>query len=180
MTFRPLVRWPYADTTSRRYAPFKASYSKTLVLLERELYYLGAENILIGGGWRAQDIRNDGLPRADAREPGHPGIEISFDTTKGRMVYASDVCNAWRDNLRSIALGLESLRAVDRFGITRKGEQYAGWLQIESADDPVVRGRTLVEIAGGVDLAIRQHHPDLGGERADFEAVIAYRHSLSQ
>ena len=30
-------------------------------------------------------------------------------------------------NLRSIALGLKALRAVDRYGVSRRGEQYAGF-----------------------------------------------------
>jgi hypothetical protein len=33
----------------------------------------------------------------------------------------------WQHNVRAIALGLEALRKVDRYGITRRGEQYAGW-----------------------------------------------------
>jgi hypothetical protein len=32
----------------------------------------------------------------------------------------------WRDNVRAIALGLEALRTVDRYGITHKAEQYTG------------------------------------------------------
>lgn len=33
----------------------------------------------------------------------------------------------WQHNVRAIALGLEALRRVDRYGITKRGEQYAGW-----------------------------------------------------
>jgi hypothetical protein len=49
-----------------------------------------------------------------------------------RLVYATDVCANWEHNVRSIALGLEALRAVDRYGITRRGEQYAGFMQLTS------------------------------------------------
>lgn len=44
-----------------------------------------------------------------------------------RLVYATDACAFWQHNVRSIALGLEALRAVDRYGISRRGEQYAGY-----------------------------------------------------
>lgn len=44
-----------------------------------------------------------------------------------RLVYATDTCVLWQHNVRSIALGLEALRAVDRYGITKRGEQYAGF-----------------------------------------------------
>jgi hypothetical protein len=33
----------------------------------------------------------------------------------------------WQDNLRAVALGLEALRRVERYGIAQRGEQYAGW-----------------------------------------------------
>lgn len=175
-TFRPLAMWPHEDTRYRRGRyTFKAGWSNTMLLLGRELDKLGAENVIIAAGFRPIDLRNDGLPRADARDPAHPGIEISFDSPRGRLVYATDVCERWEHNVRSIALGLAALRAVDRFGITRRGEQYAGWLQLGSTDDLAERGQRLVEIAGGVGQAVKLHHPDLGGDRADWDAVQAYR-----
>src|SRR5690606_32992952 len=105
----------------------------------------------------------------------HPGIEISFDSEHGRLVYATDVCAFWQHNVRSIALGLEALRAVDRFGISQKGQQYAGWLQLGYTDDRVERGKRLVEVAGGLTQARKLHHPDLGGDREDWDALQAYR-----
>lgn len=53
-------------------------------------------------------------------------IQAAVDPAK-RLVYATDVCDFWQHNVRSIALGLQSLRAVDRYGISRRGEQYAGF-----------------------------------------------------
>ena len=48
------------------------------------------------------------------------------------MTYATDRFFAWQDNVRAIALGLEALREVDRYGIAKKGEQYAGWKALPS------------------------------------------------
>lgn len=178
-TFRPLPVWPYKSTEKRRSAyTFSAGWANTLELLDREIRLLNGDDVIIGGDFRPEDIRLDGMMRSNARMPQHPGIEVSFDSEHGRLVYATDVCDFWQHNVRSIALGLEALRAVDRFGISRKGEQYAGWLQLGTADDPVQLGKTLVEIAGGVQQAVRQHHPDLGGDRSNFEAVMAYKRTL--
>lgn len=79
-------------------------------------------------------------------------------------------------NLRAIALGLEALRAVSRYGITTGiGEQYAGFLRLEtSAADPE-RGRRLIEEAGSLKKALMQHHPDQGGDPRRFADVQAYR-----
>jgi hypothetical protein len=176
--FRPIAVWPHGDTRPRRSRwAFKASWSSTLTLLERELRHLGATNCVIGAAFREQDLRLDGLPRADARVPAHPGIEISFDTpAHGRLVYATDSCDWWEHNVRSIALGLEALRAVDRFGITRRGEQYAGWKQLTAGvSGDVDRGRDLIRTYGGVREAIKATHPDAGGDSDDFRAVTAAR-----
>lgn len=93
-TFRALAAWPYLDTPAgerrSRYA-FQASWPNTLDLLEREVRLLAGHDVIVAGLFREQDIRMDGLPRANAYAPPHPGIEISFDSIHGRLVYATDV-----------------------------------------------------------------------------------------
>jgi hypothetical protein len=39
----------------------------------------------------------------------------------------------WQANVRAIALALEALRAVDRYGVTKRGEQYQGWTALPAA-----------------------------------------------
>jgi hypothetical protein len=177
--FRPLPRWPYPVTNPRRsrYA-FKATWGSTLRLLDRELRMLNASDLVIGADFREQDLRLDGLPRSNARVPEHPGVELSFDTREhGRLVYATDTSEWWEHNVRQIALGLESLRAVDRYGITRRGEQYAGFRQLETAGAKVtrLRGELLIRKHGGYRQALAATHPDAGGDHDDFLSVQAAR-----
>lgn len=173
---RPLPEWPYPPTRERRSShTFTAGWQSTLSLLARELGHLDASAPILAAGFDETDLRLDGMPYAHA-SPYHPGIEISFDTRQhGRLVYATDVCERWQHNVRSIALGLESLRAVDRYGITRRGEQYAGWRQIgpgRSADAPSTqRGLQLIAEAGSEREALRRTHPDMGGDPIDFQSV---------
>lgn len=175
-TFRPLPRWPYPETYDRRSrSTFKAAWSDTLDLIRYEIERLDGRNVVIGAAFREEDIRLDGMPRSGAREPWHPGIEVSFDSPHGRLVYATDVCAFWQHNVRSIGLGLEALRAVDRYGITRRGEQYAGFLRLETSQANADRGRELVEEAGGIKQALMRHHPDQGGDPRRFADVQAYR-----
>lgn len=177
VTLRPLSTWPYPDTRSRRSRhTFKAGWQDTLDLLRRELRHLRASNVVIGAGLREEDLRIDGMPRSGARDPAHPGIELSFDApAHGRLVYATDACLRWEHNVRSIALGLEALRAVDRYGITRRGEQYAGWRQLESGGPSVERGREHIRRHGSVRAALMATHPDQGGDPAAFADVQAAR-----
>lgn len=136
-TFRPIDVWPGELRARRDRSPFRASYTDTLELLQVELRHLKARRCVIQLALREGDIRLDGLPRADARPPSHPGVIIAFDSKHGPLKYATDQYDGrgpegWKANLRAIALGLQALRAVDRYGITRKGEQYTGWKAIES------------------------------------------------
>lgn len=188
VTFRPLPRWPYPEQTHRP-ALFKASYTDTLDKLEYEIEQLDGGEVIIGLVTDGASIRLDGRPRADMRAS-HPGVEVSFEVPGGRrLVFHTDVHNQttkwvgggpartpWQDNLRAIALGLESLRAVNRYGITSGiGQQYAGFLQLTTGQANPERGRQLVEAAGGMKPALLQHHPDHGGNPRDFADVQAYR-----
>ena len=123
---RPISTWPGSWTEVRTRSPFKAPYEETRRLLERELDYLDATlpvvELAIGEG----DLRLDGMIRANAR-PAHPGVVVSFGSCFGPLRYATDRYVDWHSNLRAIALGLEALRRVDRYGITKTGEQYRGW-----------------------------------------------------
>lgn len=180
-TFRALPVWPYPVTAERRSRwTFKASWSETLSLLEYEIDRLSGHTIVIGAGFRTGDIRLDGMPRADAREPSHPGIEISFDSIHGRLTYSTDVCERWQHNVRAIALGLEALRAVDRHGISKRGQQYAGFAQLTAGGPDAGRGKHLVERAGGIRAALMAHHPDHNGNPKDFADVQAYREQAGE
>lgn len=151
MSFRiviePIERWPLPDTRGRPYAPFRADYSDTEELLNRELRTLNARGVVViqvvtrnGAG----DVRRDGMLRAQAKTE-HPGVRLSFESKHGPLTYATDAFAGsynrpgWQQNLRAIALGLEALRKVDRYGISRSGEQYRGWQQLEAgpAQSPI-------------------------------------------
>jgi hypothetical protein len=139
-TFRPLRKelWQGEFTPARerrsRYT-FKAPWSDTLSLLNTELIKLGAHEVVIEADFRESDIRLDGLPRANARVPEFPGVRVAFESKHGPLVYQTDTCASWQHNVRSIALGLEALRAVDRYGITSRAEQYTGFKAIGSGPD---------------------------------------------
>lgn len=130
-TFRPLGAWTEGNTPERRSrSAFRATWTSTLALLERELEHLDATRPVIQADFTEADIRADGMPRANARQPGHPGVRIAFGSRHGPLTYATDTHEFWQHNVRAIALGLEALRAVDRYGVTKRGEQYTGWKQL--------------------------------------------------
>lgn len=126
---RPLTTWPGELTpwTKRIRSSFSANLSQTLRTLTTELNQLGCQHPVLEVAIAPEHFRIDGRPRATAREI-HPGVVLSLPKTNvGALRYATDTFDRWQDNLRAITLGLEALRKVDRYGITRRGEQYAGF-----------------------------------------------------
>jgi hypothetical protein len=183
-TFRPIDRWPGEQTRSRRHAPFRSSYSKTMQLLDRELIAVNARAVVIQLALTEGDIRRDGRPRADSR-PAYPGVILAFESTKtGPVRMPCDKFTDWESNLRAIALSLEALRKVDRYGVTRRAEQYRGWQALPPAGDKSEVEKAAVKLvtlstgsAGDVSkvmtnpeaytlvyrLAVKRWHPDATG-----------------
>jgi hypothetical protein len=144
ITYRPIDTWPGTLRTDaqRTAAQFTASWRDTLTILGRELQMLRAQHVVAQLAITERECRLDGQIRADAR-PGHPGVILAFDSKHGPLKYATDIYNrgawrreghlpGWQCNVRAIALGLEALRKVDRYGITKRGEQYTGWKALGS------------------------------------------------
>lgn len=148
-TFRPL-RWSEPSTppeNRRSRYQFKAGWQNTLTLLERELGYLDATDFVIEADFAESDLRLDGMPRSGARQPAHPGVRVAFESKFGPLVYSTDSCEFWQHNVRSIALGLEALRAVDRYGITRRAEQYTGFRAIGAGPAIPMNGQAPMTVA---------------------------------
>ena len=177
VTFRPLER---PVRSQMRLAPFRAGWSSTVELLSKELRAHGARNAVLELDFRETDFRNDGLPRAD-RHAQSPGIVLSFTATrvpgKPQLRYEVASFHQWQANVRAVALGLEALRAVDRHGVTKRGEQYAGWkaLPMGAGDPSPERGHRLIQHHGDVKRALHATHPDHGGSAVDFADVQAAR-----
>ena len=130
---RPLVAWTDPETPVRRGSGvFRASWKDTLAFLGDEIEKIDGEPpVVFQIDVREGDIRADGMLRATAKV-GHPGVVISFVSKYGPLRYATDAYEqqwagslpSWQANIRAIALALQALRAVDRYGVTKRGEQY--------------------------------------------------------
>lgn len=192
MKVGPIRDWPGELTRSRKSSPFRAGLSDTLDVLDREIWQLtdnrtqreSAELLIAipaGDLWRL-----DGRPRAHAVAE-HPGVIFSLDSKHGPLSYPCDTFTSWQDNLRAVALALEALRKVDRYGVTKRGEQYRGFLAIEATAAPagfatVHDAQQWCKVIAGYEPdetwtrrifreAQRTAHPDQGGDAATFQRV---------
>jgi hypothetical protein len=191
--FRPIERWPRPETTQRKPSPFFAKYEDTLSLLDGELQKLRAHNVVLQADVTERDIRADGMLRSDSK-PRTPRIILSFDLpgAGGSVQMPCDTFPHWKDNLRAIALSLEALRKVDRYGVTKNGEQYRGWKQLPGGVElpqmsAIDAARWLAEQTGfdrslilgnqaefllAYRTAVKRLHPDTGSmRRADWDTL---------
>lgn len=189
---RPLGTWTGPATEDRPFCRFRADWTSTLDLLARETEHLGAELVVLQVDVRDGDIRRDGMLAARARV-GFPGVRVSFTSIWGPQTYATDRYDDWRDNVRAIALSLEALRAVNRYGVSQSGEQYRGWTAIGNGQTAMTADEALLLLAEGANLsasvvrmdpqaayrvAARRHHPDAGGSDDAFQRIAAARDIL--
>lgn len=218
LRFRPIDQWPAGKLLTddqREYSRFSATWRDTLQILEREISNLGANELVLQVAADERAMRLDGGLRADAK-PTHPGVIVSFETRKyGPLRYFTDrfkgsgyggYLNGWQSNVRAIALGLEALRKVERYGIANRGEQYTGWKQLgsgievgpagapmtvdeaarllcdatmdEIGEDPSDVGR-VASVANSLwREAAKLHHPDAGGDPEAFRRLTQARDVL--
>jgi hypothetical protein len=199
VTYRALPAWPNNVPATpyhkRKRSPFRSIWSKTLRDLDRELIAVKAWNTVIEIDAPASEIRRDGMPRADARTRG-PGVIISYElhyknsNRVDRFVFPCDTYNDWQDNVRAIARTLEALRAVDRYGVTRDGQQFSSFKAIPaqtSATKSVEWAASVLRQHAGVVFDIEDFnqcraayraarskaHPDAGGSPDSWHAVQA-------
>lgn len=155
LRYGAIVEWPRKLTTNRRNAPFKSTYDRSLRLLRYELERLEARNAVIQVAVKAGNIIGGGASiRSDSvRE--HPGVILSFDTKDGPFSYPCDTFRTLEDNVRAIALTLEHLRAVNRYGVTQRGEQYRGFSALPMPrDDGALTREEALELIVGIPAAM--------------------------
>jgi hypothetical protein len=203
--YRPMARWPEERKklkSFRNTSQFKADWNSTLQLLDKELEHLNANAVVIELAVTEREINADGSLRGDAR-PRHPGVIVSFNSPKmPRLSYPCDTYPNWRHNVRAIALSLEALRAVNRYGVSTGVEQYTGWARLPGpegavgdAPPPMSRAEAvaILKSASGIDAPVdsapallalvlreaqRKTHPDAGGDAREFVQVQKAKEAL--
>lgn len=190
MAIKPIITWPGELRTRRERSRFDTAWSKTLRELQTEIRALGGRAVVLQVAMPESAFRIDGYPRATAKAD-HPGVILTMDSKHGALSYPCDTYDDWQDNVRAITLALEALRKVDRYGVTKRGEQYQGWKALPPGATPMPPAMTpreadefLMEVTDlpyplhADDRAVmfrraqRKAHPDTGGDPALFVRVM--------
>lgn len=133
-TVRPISDRTWLGSMGKEPTRFKSKWGSTLELLDREVGALKGHDVVIEIDVQESDLKLNGELRANAK-PSSSAVVLAFESKHGSLLYRCDRFftsyydqgHAWQHNLRAIALTLEALRAVDRYGATETGQQYAGF-----------------------------------------------------
>lgn len=199
LLLRPLQGWPdrLRDDDERDYSRFGSTYTGTRDLLLYEAERLDAHEVIVRLAVSEREIIRDGSRLYANIAPEHPGVLVALTLPGGDVL--SLHCDlyrdnrrikGWGDNLRAIALSLEALRALDRWGATQ-GRQYAGFQALPAgpetgngqptpteaalfiarhsgSTDPSLLANLLITepaaLAAAYRAALKRLHPDHGGD----------------
>lgn len=123
---------------------FRCGPTKAYQMLADEVRRIGGDAVIIEAGFREDQIRNDGWPYSSAR-PSHSAVRVSFHSRHGPLSFECGTYKTIDDNLYAIALTMQALRAVDRYGAVKGAQQYKGWKQLPG-DQPPEQPTTAVDL----------------------------------
>jgi hypothetical protein len=157
--------------------------------LRTELARLGAKDCCIQVAVRDREITRYGELRADAR-PSRPGVVVYATHPKqGDLRFACDTYRTWFHNVNAIAMTLEALRGIARWGAVRDEQQFAGFKALpgstaltmgttaakqileEESGLPAPMPLTVDWLREASRRARAKAHPDVSGDRARWDAV---------
>lgn len=127
------------------------------------------------------ELRLDGLPRSNQREPSDPGVSVYWTQKRGDAprCMAIDRYDRVADNLAAIAATLDAMRAIERHGGAEiLNRAFTGFVALPNGstghwsdvlDVPETASRAEIEAAYRRLRSL--HHPDKGGDAEQFDRI---------
>jgi hypothetical protein len=148
-----------------------------------QLRMLNAERVVLSTNMQ---LRRDGLPYAERREPEDPGVAVYFERRGHKYVLACDQFSEIRLNIHAIGLTIEAMRQIERCGASDMLERaFRGFAALPSAEHlrawREVLGFTANEVVTPEIVTARfralalKAHPDQGGDAKQFQQLTAAR-----
>lgn len=179
---------PRTEDWRRQHSKFDASFARARDEVQRQVKLLAGrytDNGLVISTNIA--LRRDGLPLAGQAQPRDPGVAVYFTYKKRQVCFACDRWAKIEDNMHAVALTIDALRGIDRWGTGDMVE--AAFRGFTALPPPGSSARSWWRVLEFIerpsslavaDQAYRRlasiHHPDRGGSHermAELNAAIA-------
>lgn len=154
-----------------------ATVSTASLQVEDEVRRLGGDELVISTNLA---LRVDGFPRSGQPEPVDPGVAVYFRRKAQQIVLACDRYSEVAENLRAIAMHLEALRGMERWGVGSLDQAFAGYAALPESSSAEcwwsVLGcqqapKSTDELRAVYLAAAKRSHPDAGGSNDAFLRV---------
>lgn len=159
---------PRTDVHKKKRAQFKdRSVSTGRRYLEKEVLHFGGTDLVLSSNL---ELKLDGYPRSDQRQPSDVGVSVFFNRNKEPMALTCDTYLTVEDNLWALVRTLEALRQIERDGspalVNRAFKGFNAlpdpnaktWYQILNVKSDC----TLEEATTAWRNLSKQYHPDTG------------------
>lgn len=172
--------WPRVKYQER--ARFDTTFASARNNLLRELSLLGATNVVISSNI---ELRRDGLPYANARQPEDVGIAVYFTLNGEQQCIPCDKWTRTEDNLQAIRKTIEALRGLERWGA--KEMVNAAFRGFKALPETIIMGEhtarawwEVLQVSQTADMDVieaaykrllHKVHPDKGGTAFAFQEV---------
>lgn len=126
------------------------------------------------------ELRLDGQPRSDRRDPDDVGVAVYFQLNGKQTVLACDKWNRVADNIAAIAKHIEALRGMDRWGVGTAAQAFAGYQALPAPEQwwqvlGVSSGATKEQINAAYRALAMKAHSDTGGSDAEMARLNVAR-----
>lgn len=163
--------------TTRRAAPL--TVAAALDRLDAELNRLGATDPLLSTNVPV-GVRGVPLSKSWA-EPQDTGVACYLMLQGKPLVFACDKWDRVADNIAAIAQHIDALRRIERYGVGKVEQAFAGYAALPPAADDwrailgVGEYATLDQVDAAFLEKAKQLHPDAGGSHDQMAALTAAR-----
>lgn len=170
------LQWPigWPKTKERQSSRFNTTLESALSSLKREIQLMGGENVVLSSNYTL-----------GANNPKEPGVVAYFDWVEERyprkIVAMAIPCDRWtkiQDNVRAIALTVEAMRGMERWGAKHMiKSMFMGFKALPAGDSDwravlkVQQQASAEEIKAAYRKLANELHPDKGGKHEDFIRV---------
>jgi hypothetical protein len=177
----------------RTASAFTVTWHQALALLEREIDMLNGKNVVIELDVLPGQLTKVGQLRANTKARGN-AVRVVFDSVHGQLAYGTSefvrgaattyrggdkvtkMPEDWQHNVYAIARSLEAFRQADRYGVSKRGQQYVGFAELGPGRGGIAMGGLTHDQA----LIILENNAQGAGPTDGFTVEQLYRRARAR